>query len=141
MTFIDFCSKCLKIATKCFYVLCLFTNIYGRLRPSRTSQTIDLEEINRLVSKFLNFIPYGFVSGRFFVSYKNFTASASKVYWKSIEILLKFYWNSIEILLKFYWNSIEILLKFYNSIEILLKFCRNSIEILSKFYWNSIEIL
>ena len=125
-----------------FYVFCLFTPLYWRFRLSHALQTVDLEEIYRLVSKLLNFMPCCSVLGRFCVSCKNFVASASKIYHRSTEILSKFYRNSTEILPKFYRNSIEILSNFYpNSDEILLKFYRNSIEILSKFYRNSIEIL
>ena len=103
-----------------FYVFCLFTPLYGRFRLSRASQTIDIEKIYRLVSKILNFMPCGSVLGRFCVQCKNFAASASKSYRKSIEIPSKFYRDSIEILSKLYRNSNEILSKFYrNSIETL----------------------
>ena len=95
-----------------FHGVCLFTPSCGGFKLSRTSQTIDLEEIYRLVSKILNFMACGSVLGRFSVSYKNFVGSASKIYGKSIEILSKFYRNCIEILLNFYENSIEILSKF-----------------------------
>ena len=73
-----------------FYAFCLFTSLYGRFRFSRALQTIDLEEIYRLVSKILNFMACGSVLGRFCVSCKNFIASASKIYRKSKEILSKF---------------------------------------------------
>ena len=86
----------------CFTFFCLSTLLYGRFRLSHASQTIDLEEIYRLVSKTLNFMPCGSVLGRFCVQCKNFVASASKFYRNSIEILSKFYRNSIEILSKFY---------------------------------------
>ena len=125
-----------------FYVFCLFTPLYQRFRLSRVSQTQEHEEIYRLVSKILNFMPCGSVLGRFCVQYKIFVTWASKIYRNSIEILSKFYLNSIEILSKFYRNSIELLSKCYrNSIELLLKFYRTSIENLLKFYRNSIEIL
>ena len=50
-----------------FYVFCLFTPLYRRFRLSRVSQTIDLDEIYRLVSKILNFTPCGSVFDRFCV--------------------------------------------------------------------------
>ena len=50
-----------------FYVFCNFTHLSGRFRLSRLSQTIDLEEIYRFVSKILNFTPCGSVFGRFCV--------------------------------------------------------------------------
>ena len=74
-----------------FYVFCLFTPLYGRFRLSRASQTIDIEKIYRLVSKILNFMPYGSVLSRFCVQCKNFVASASKIYRNSNEILSKSY--------------------------------------------------
>ena len=46
---------------------CLFTPLYRRFRLSRVSQAIDLDEIYRLVSKILNFMPCGSVFGRFCV--------------------------------------------------------------------------
>ena len=48
-----------------FYVFCLFTPLYRRFRLSRVSQRIDLDEIYRLVSKILNFMPCGSVFDRF----------------------------------------------------------------------------
>ena len=80
-----------------FYVFCLFTSLYWRFRLSHALQTVDLEEIYRLVSKILNFMACGSVLGRFSVSCKNFVGSASKIYRNSIEILLKFYGNAVEI--------------------------------------------
>ena len=50
-----------------FYVFCLFTPLYRRFRLSRVSQSIDLDEIYRLVSKILNFTPCGSVFDRFCV--------------------------------------------------------------------------
>ena len=128
--FHDFSIRALKLAAnheKLVFTFFAFLPtymgyLYGRFRLSRGSQTIDIEKIYRLVSKILNFMPYGSVLGNFFFSCKNFVASASKFYRNSIEILSKFYRISIEILSKFHRNSIEILSKFY----------RNSIEILSK---------
>ena len=135
--FIDFRSWGVQNGCKSwktmFYAFCLFTPLYWRYKLSRDLQTIDLEEIYRLVSKILNFIPCGSVLGRFSVSCKNFVGSASKILWKfyrnSIEILFKIYRNYFETLSNYDWNSIEILSKFYwNSIETLLKFFRNSTE-------------
>ena len=57
-----------------FYVFCLFTPLYRRFRLSRALQTIDLEEIYRLVSKILNFMACGSVLSRFCVSYTISTA-------------------------------------------------------------------
>ena len=51
------------------YVFCLFTCLYRRFRLSRVSQSIDLDEIYRLVSKILNFTPCGSVFARFCVFY------------------------------------------------------------------------
>ena len=114
-----------------FYVFCFFTPLYWHFRLSHELQTIDLEEIYRLVSKILNFMACGSVLGRFSVSCKNFVASASKIYWKINEILSKFYRNSIEILSNFYRSSIENLSKSYRiSNEFLLWFYGDSIEIL-----------
>ena len=50
-----------------FYFFCLFTTLYRRFRLSRVSQSIDLDEIYRLVSKILNFTPCGSVFDRFCV--------------------------------------------------------------------------
>ena len=83
-------SKWLKIGKAMFYVFCLFTSLRGRFRLSPVSQTIDLEEIYRLVSKILNFMACGSVLGRFFVSCKSFVGSASKFDRDPIEILSKF---------------------------------------------------
>ena len=116
--------------------------LYGHFRLSHALQTVDLEEIYRLVPKILNFMACGLVLRSFSVSCKNFVGSASKIYRNSIESLSKFYRNSIENLSKFYGNYIGILLKFYrNCIEILYHFCRNPIDLLSKLYQKSIEIL
>ena len=79
-----------------FYVFCLFTPLYRRFRLSRVSQTIDLEEIYRLVSKILNFTPCGSVFDRFCVLWENIDENLSKIWWKSNENLLKIYWKSIE---------------------------------------------
>ena len=48
-----------------FYVFCLFTPLFRRFRLSRVSQTQEREEIYRLVSKILNFMPCGSVFDRF----------------------------------------------------------------------------
>ena len=53
---------------------------YIGVSGSHALQTIDLEEVYRLVSKILNFMACGSVLGRFSVSCKNFVASASKFY-------------------------------------------------------------
>jgi len=50
-----------------FYVFRLFTPLYAGFRLSRVSQTQDLDEIYRLVSKILNFMPCGSVFGSFCV--------------------------------------------------------------------------
>ena len=62
-----------------FYVFCLFTPLYRRFRLSRVSQRIDLDEIYRLVSKILNFMPCGSVFDRFCVRWKNIVESPSKI--------------------------------------------------------------
>ena len=111
-------------------VFCILTPLYQHFRPCHVSQTINLEEIYRFVSKILNFMPCGLALGRFCVLWKNFIASASKIYRKSIQIVLKFNRNSIEILPTSYRNSIELLSEFY----------RKPFEILSTFYWIPIEI-
>ena len=67
-----------------FYVFCLFTPLYRRFRLSRVSQTIDLDEIYRFVSKILNFMPCGSVFGRFCVLWKNISESPYKIYLKSM---------------------------------------------------------
>ena len=71
-----------------FYVFCLFTPLYRRFRLSRVSQTIDLDEIYRLVSKILNFMPCGSVFDRFCVHLENII--------ESLENLLRIYRKSIE---------------------------------------------
>ena len=48
-----------------FYVFGPFTPFYHRFRLSSMFQTIDIEEIYRLVSKILNFMAYGSVLSRF----------------------------------------------------------------------------
>ena len=50
-----------------FYVFCLFTPLYRRFRLSRVSHAQECEEIYRLVSKILNFMPCGSVFNRFCV--------------------------------------------------------------------------
>ena len=67
--------KCRKTR---FYVFCLFTSLYWGFRVSHALQTIELEEIYRLISKILHFIPSGSVLGCFAVSYENFIASPMK---------------------------------------------------------------
>ena len=66
-----FCLEALKMAENTakntFYVFCLFTPLFRRFRLSRVSQSIDLDEIYRLVSKILNFTPCGSVFDRFCV--------------------------------------------------------------------------
>ena len=47
------------------YVFCLFTPLYRRFRLSRVLHAQDLDEIYRLVSKILNFMPCGSVFDRF----------------------------------------------------------------------------
>ena len=69
------------------HIFCIFTSLYGRFRLSHALQTVDLEEIYRLVSKILHFMACGSVLGRFGVFARCI-----------LEILSKFYWNSIEIL-------------------------------------------
>ena len=68
-----------------FYVFCLFTPLYRRFRLSRVSQRIDLDEIYRLVSKILNFMPCGSVFDRFCVLWENIVESSSTIYLKYIE--------------------------------------------------------
>ena len=65
--FVDFqrfscrCAKWLKSRKQHFAIFWLFTPLYRRLRLSRVSQTVDLDEIYRLVSKILHFTPCGSV--------------------------------------------------------------------------------
>ena len=61
---------CKSRKTGC-YVFCIFTSLYGRFRLSHALQTIDLEEIYRLVSKILHFMACGSVLGP--VSYTHLT--------------------------------------------------------------------
>ena len=68
------------------YVFCLFTPLYRRFRLSRVSQSIDLDEIYRLVSKILNFTPCGSVFERTCILWKNIVESPSKIYVKSKKI-------------------------------------------------------
>ena len=53
-------------AKTCFTFFAFFS-LYRRFRLSRVSQRIDLDEIYRLVSKILNFMPCGSVFDRFCV--------------------------------------------------------------------------
>ena len=62
-------QNCWKSRKTKFYVFCLFTPLYRRFRLSRVSHAQDLDEIYRLVSKILNFMPCGSVFGRFCVFY------------------------------------------------------------------------
>ena len=55
---------------KSWCVFCISTPLYRRFRLSRVSQTIDLEEIYRLVAIILNFAPYGSVLSRFCVFFR-----------------------------------------------------------------------
>ena len=72
-----------------FYVFCLFTPLYRRFRLSRVSQRIDLDEIYRLVSKILNFMPCGSVFDRFCVLLENIHENLLKIYRKSSDNLVK----------------------------------------------------
>ena len=63
------CSKWLKIAKNNFLRFLLFYPLYWRFRLSRVSHAQDLDEIYRLVSKILNFMPWGSLFGRFCVFY------------------------------------------------------------------------
>ena len=47
------------------YVFCIFTPLYHRFRFSRVFQTIDIEEIYRLVATNIHFMPYGSLLNRF----------------------------------------------------------------------------
>ena len=62
-----------KILISClaatFYVFCVFTPLYRRFSLSHALQSVDLEDIYRLVSKILNFMACGSVFGRFCVLY------------------------------------------------------------------------
>ena len=87
-----------------FYVFCFYTPLYRCFRPSRVSQTIDLEEIYRLVSKILHFMACGSVLGSFTVLARYILETLLKIYRNSIEISSKFYWDSIEILWTFCWT-------------------------------------
>ena len=49
------------------YVFCLLTPLYRRFRLSRVSHAQECEDIYRLVSKILNFTPFGSVFDRFCV--------------------------------------------------------------------------
>ena len=68
------CVEALKMAENhektMFYVFCLFTPLYRRFRLSRVWHAQEHEEIYRLVSKILNFIPCGSVFDRFCVPSK-----------------------------------------------------------------------
>ena len=99
-------SKCLKITKTMFYVFCLFTPLYRRFRLSHVCQTIEPEEIYRLVSKIPHFMPCGSVFGRFCVLWKNIE-NLSNIYRKSIENRSKIFRDSFEDLSKIYRKSIE----------------------------------
>ena len=62
-------SKWLKIEKNYVLRFLHFYPLFRRFRLSRVSQTIDLEEIYRLVSKILNFTLCGSVLSRFCVLY------------------------------------------------------------------------
>ena len=69
-----------------FYVFCLFSTLYRRFRLSRISQTQEHEEIYRLVSKILNFMPCGSVFDRVCVLRKTIVESPAEIYLKSMTI-------------------------------------------------------
>ena len=68
------------------YVFCLFTPLYRRFRLSRVSQSIDLDEIYRLVSKILNFTPCGSVFDRFCVEALKMAENLMKIYENRMKI-------------------------------------------------------
>ena len=61
---------CWKSRKTTFYVFCLFTPLDRRFRLSRASQTVDLDEIYRMVSKILDFMASGSVLSRFCVFHR-----------------------------------------------------------------------
>ena len=69
--YVDMCVGWVGLGCKSrkttFYVFRLFTPLFRRLRLSRASKTIDIEEIYRFISKILNFMPSGSVLNRFCV--------------------------------------------------------------------------
>ena len=71
------------------YVFCLFTPLYRCFNISRVSQTQDLDEIYRLVSKILNFMPCGSVFDRFCVEALKMVKHLMKIH----ENLMKIYGN------------------------------------------------
>ena len=68
-----FCVEALKMAETpeklSFTFLAFLPPLYRRFTLSRVSHAQDLDEIYRLVSEFLNFMPCGLVFGRFCVLY------------------------------------------------------------------------
>ena len=134
-----------------FYVFCLFTPLYRRFRLSRAYQSIDLDEIYRLVSKILNFMPCGSVFDRFCVEKRSkwlkISWKSMKIYWKSVENLMKIYRTSNENLMKIYWTSIGNLLKIYRIfIEYLSKVYRKTAQYragrheITNFWYEAIEL-
>ena len=89
-----------------FRVFGIFTPLLRRLRLSRTSKTIDIEEIYRFMSKNIHFMPCGSVFGRFSVLCR-VVENLSKFSRKSIEHLSKIYRKSIENLSNIYRISSE----------------------------------
>ena len=63
-----------------FRVFCLFTPLYRRFRLSRVWHAQECEEIYRLVSKNLNFMPCGLVFDRFCVEVLKMAENLMKIY-------------------------------------------------------------
>ena len=125
---------------RCF-TFCVFTPLYWRFRLSRIFQTIENWICYRMVSKILNFTPYGSVFSLFCVLCANIE-NLSNIDRKSIEHLSNIYRTSIEQLSNIYRTSIEHRSNIYRkSIEHLSNIYRTSIEHLSKIYRKSIEHL
>ena len=92
-------KNCWKSRKTKFYVFCLFTSLYRRFRLSRVSHAQECEEIYRLVSKIISFMPCGSVFDRFCVLWKNIVESPSKIYLKYKNVLksMKHSWQSMKI--------------------------------------------
>ena len=97
-----------------FSIFWLFTPLYRRFRLPHICQTIDLEEIYRLVSNILNFKACGSVFGSFLCFTEEYRRSVienlSKIYRTSIEHLSNIYRTSIEHVSKIYRTSIFVYL-------------------------------
>ena len=121
LIFYDFYQKCPKksllsprrqIACKSrkttSYVFCIFTPLYRRFSLSSLAHGSGFDEIYRLLSKILHFMPPGSISENLPKIYRKSIENLSKIYRKPIEHLSNIYRKSIENLSNIYRKSIAL---------------------------------